>query len=457
MDIAAARSIYHSKSAEERLTFLQQLSPQALESFVYSPAFIRPDQVIPFGDWRYCIALTGRGFGKTVLGAQWIADKVHSGAKELMCVGATYSDIETVMVPAILKRFAPSERPIYIKSPRPLIRCFGFDIPCITMDTEAARGINAEFCWIDEIVKACDAKEDKIVEHLAMIDFAVRIGKSQILITTTPKRMKFIRRWQERAAASDPSLVLIAGTMDDNPFLSFEAKAALRAEHGETRFGNQELNGIIDWQTEGALWSPELLNRTRIRDIESLANPSNPNNVKRYNHPYDFFKVFIIGVDPATTNNSTSAEWGVFVAGLGKDNHIYIIQDSSRIMSPNEAVEVIAKLHSEYRNPFIVAETNQGGGMVEMVIRTKLPNAKLKLIHAHQSKMTRAQPVSILFEQGRAHLVGSYRQLEEELCNYTGDEKEKSPNRMDAMVYACQFGLLEPNTRPGTSYLPNFR
>ena len=96
--------------------------------------------------------------------------------------------------------------------------------------------------------------------------------------------------------------------------------------------------------------------------------------------------------------------------------------------------------------------------MITYILRTKLPNLQPKLIHAHQNKMTRAQPIVVLWDQNRAHIVGNMKELEQEMCEYTGDEKQKSPNRLDAMVYACQWCLLEPNMKVATSnWMPNWR
>ena len=308
------------------------------------------------------------------------------------------------------------------------------------------------------MVNCWDRLPDKVEENFAILDASLRKGGAQILITTTGNRWPIFRKWYDMYNANNPLIQIRTGTMKENEYLSPQAVQALYERYGNSRYEDLELNGIIKWDIDGALWSPQLIQNTRRTSIEEIANPPNPNNIRRYNNPLDFFLKFVIGADPATTSHANSDAWGIVVVGLGRDHHLYVIEDKSKILSPNEAANQIATLHNTYRQAQVVAEANQGGDMITYILRTKLPNLQPKLIHAHQNKMTRAQPIVVLWDQNRAHIVGNMKELEQEMCEYTGDEKQKSPNRLDAMVYACQWCLLEPNMKVATSnWMPNWR
>lgn len=80
--------------------------------------------------------------------------------------------------------------------------------------------------------------------------------------------------------------------------------------------------------------------------------------------------------------------------------------------------------------------------MVESVIRTVRPSLPVTLVHASRGKITRAEPVSALWEQARGHLVGVMPELEEELTGFAPGLMEHSPDRADALVWAVS-SLME--------------
>ena len=84
---------------------------------------------------------------------------------------------------------------------------------------------------------------------------------------------------------------------------------------------------------------------------------------------------------------------------------------------------------------FIVAETNQGGDLIEKLLRVQDANVPYKGVHAKRGKILRAEPVSSIFEQDKAHMVGYFKELEEQMCSFT-PYTVKSPDRLDACVYA---------------------
>ena len=175
------------------------------------------------------------------------------------------------------------------------------------------------------MVNCWDRLPDKVEENFAILDASLRKGGAQILITTTGNRWPIFRKWYDMYNANNPLIQIRTGTMKENEYLSPQAVQALYERYGNSRYEDLELNGIIKWDIDGALWSPQLIQNTRRTSIEEIANPPNPNNIRRYNNPLDFFLKFVIGADPATTSHANSDAWGIVVVGLGIDHHLYFI------------------------------------------------------------------------------------------------------------------------------------
>lgn len=456
------RNKFQSLSKIKKAEFLANLSDEAyVQLRFFSDVMLRNNQIVAAGDWRYWLFVGGRGTGKSFTGAAEIRKRVYAGQLGLCIIAPTHQDLIKIMVPAILKEFPDDQKPAYIGGDKQIIRCHnGITIDCRTSQQGEIRGPNYTFVWIDELVNCWDHLPDKVEKNFGILDASIRKGGAQILITTTGDRWPIFKKWYDMYNKQNPLIQIRTGTMKENEYLSPQAVQALYEQYGNSRYEDLELNGIINFDVEGALWTPALINKTRRVSIEEVANPPNPNNMRRFNNPMDFFVKFVIGADPATTSHANSDAWGIVVVGLGRDHHIYVIEDKSKIMSPNDAANEISRLHGIYRNAQVVAESNQGGEMITYILRTKNPNLAPKLVHAHQNKMTRAQPICILWDQQRAHIVGNMTELEREMCEYTGEEGQKSPNRLDAMVHAAHFLLLEPNLRPYSNNLagmPNFR
>ena len=458
MSIQLIREQFQKLNRDDKAQFLAKLSPAAFAELRFNTdIMLRDNQIVQPGNWRYWLFIGGRGTGKSFTGAVEMRKRVYEKQQGLCVITPTHQDFIKTVLPALQKEFPDHHRPIYNIGQK-LIKCHnGINIDVRTSQEGELRGPNNTFIWIDELVKCWDGIPEKVEKNFAILDASVRKGGAQILITTTGDRWPIFRKWYDMYNKKNSLIQIRSGTMRENEYLSPQAIEALYAQYGNSRYEDLELNGIINFDVEGALWSAPLINRTRILSIEEAANPPNPNNVRRFNNPLDFFQKFCVGVDPATTSHANSDQWGIVVAGLGKDNHLYIIEDKSKILSPNDAGDIIVKLHNTYRQAQIVAESNQGGDMITYILRTKLPNILPKLVHANKSKMTRAQPVVVLWDQSRAHMVGKFPELENQMCEFTVDPAQKSPNGLDALVYAAQWLILEPNVRiPQQTWMPKF-
>jgi phage terminase large subunit-like protein len=221
----------------------------------------------------------------------------------------------------------------------------------------------------------------------------------------------------------DPQTIVTQGsTYDNKSNLAKSFFSSIITQYEGTRIGRQELNAELLEDMPGALWK-----RNDIDEHRKSAN-SLP----------DMERV-VVAVDPSVTNKEGSDETGIICGGRGTDGHAYVWNDSSKRMSPSEWGKIAVSLFHSESADVIVAESNNGGDMVEDTIRTVEPNVNVKQVRASRGKVTRAEPVAALYEQGRVHHVGSLDILEDQMVNFTSDfDRSKqgySPDRVDALVW----------------------
>lgn len=264
------------------------------------------------------------------------------------------------------------------------------------------------------------------------LQFALRIGvHPRVLISTTPRPVALLKE-----IIADPATVVTRGrTYDNAANLSPIFLASIRRRYEGTRIGRQELEGEVLEDVQGALWS-----RANIDKLRVAAAPE--------------FSRVVIAIDPAVSSGEDSDETGIIVAGLGVDGHGYVLEDASDRYTPTEWASKAVVLFHKYKADRVIAETNQGGAMVESTLRVIDPNMPYKGVHASRGKIVRAEPVSALYEQGRAHHVGAFPELEDQLCSFTPGST-KSPDQLDAAVYAMTELMV--NTGDGTAIIEFYR
>lgn len=191
------------------------------------------------------------------------------------------------------------------------------------------------------------------------------------------------------------------------------------SERSKKRF----LYGEFSEENENALWKATTM-------IDPFRATYAPKELER----------IVVGVDPAVTSNEASDHTGIIVCGscaLQGVEHFYVLEDSSLIASPEVWAERVCRCYENHLAELVVAETNQGGDLVESVLRNVAPNLPIKKVRATRGKIVRAEPISTLYAQGRVHHVGYFEELENEMTSYTGDRTAgDSPDRMDALVWA---------------------
>ncbi|EZP66341.1 ATP-binding protein [Sphingomonas paucimobilis] len=420
-------------SPETRERILAGLDDAAAQALAHDWSWTaRPEQLAPEGAWRIWLMMAGRGFGKTRAGAEWVrAIAEGDGGARIALVGATLGEARSVMVegPSGLLAIAPWwNRPAFSPALRRLIWPNGaMAILFGAADPETLRGPQFSHGWADEIAKW--AGGEAAWDNLMM---GMRLGRApRVLATTTPRPVPLVRRL---VALDGADVAVTRGrTADNGANLAEGFIAAMERSYGDTRLGRQELEGELIEDVEGALWNRALLERCRARHVPAGENGAGP------------LARVVVAVDPPAS--ATGDACGIVVAGLGQDGRAYVIADASVEKATPEgwarAVAAAAVAHGADR---VVAEANNGGAMVESVLRAAEAALPVRLVHASRGKAARAEPVAALYEAGRVLHLGAFWQLEDQMCGlvagggYVGPGR--SPDRADALVWALTELML---------------
>ncbi len=405
--------------AQERIEFLASLTDAEAEQLAANwPFWARAEQLIPPGDWVYWIPLGGRGWGKTRTGAETVREWVKTN-RFVNLIGATADDIRAIMVEGesgILNICPKDERPRYIANRRELHWPNGAKSLLFSAEEpERLRGKQSAKIWADELAawRYPEAWDQGV--------FGLRLGnKPQAIITTTPRPTKIMRD-----LLSDPLTYQTHGSTYDNLANLAEAfiHKVVRKYEG-TRLGRQELHAQMLLDAPGALWTREMLDTCLHRKAE---RPK--------------LRRIVVAVDPPVTSGENADECGICVAGLMENGGPCIIADlSCQGETPLGWASIAVKAAKQYRADCIVGEVNNGGELVETLIRQIDPNAIFKAVWASHGKYTRAEPVAMFYEQGRAVHLGVFPKLEDQMCLMTPDfDRRKagySPDRVDALAWA---------------------
>jgi len=378
-------------------------------SFIAHPGQIPPKD----RPWFCYLMRSGRGGGKTRAGSEWVHERVRNGARAIALIGETKADVRDVMVElgpsSILKTARPGERPEYEPSKRRLTWPNGVVATGFSGDEpDQLRGYAFDTAWVDELAKFKYPKEtwDTLM-------FCLRERSAlppRVFVTTTPRPIPIIRQLLKAENTIDVRF----STFQNIENLSPEFMQEIRKYEG-TRLGRQELEGEVLDDNPNALWSRDL--------IEAQRQPK-PGTLIR----------IVVGVDPAVSGSETSDETGIVVAGIAADGHIYVIGDHSLRGTPNEWAIAVSRAYHGAEADRVIGEVNNGGDLVEVNLRTVDRGISYKAVHASRGKAIRAEPIAALYEQGKVHHVGTFPQLEDQMCEWVPGEK--SPDRMDALVWA---------------------
>nr|WP_255561771.1 terminase family protein [Pseudohoeflea sp. DP4N28-3] len=403
------------------------------------PLISHPAQRPPQGDWRTWLLLGGRGSGKTRAGAEWV-HALASGEAEglgsdgrIALVGETFSDAREVMVDGIsgILAIARHQRPrLEATRRRRLLWPSGAIAQMFSSeDPESLRGPQFSVAWGDELGKWRHARDT-----WDMLQFGLRLGpRPRQLITTTPRPTPLLL-----ALVKDAGTVLVrSATADNAANLAPGFLNALRARYQGTRLGRQELDGELIADREDGLW--------RRRQLEELVI-RRPGPLRR----------IVVAIDPPTSGTAKGSCCGLVAAGLGEDGRAVVLADASReAAGPTAWARAAVALYRRFDADCVVAEVNQGGDMVEAVLRTVAPELPLRKVHASRGKWLRAEPVAALYEQGRVVHAGHFPALEDQMCDFGRDglSSGASPDRLDALVWALSELMLSRRGQPSLRHL----
>lgn len=366
--------------------------------------------------------MAGRGFGKTRMGSEWIRDIAakHPGCR-IALVAETAADARDVMI----------KGDSGLLNCDPLLNddCWSPTNRCLSWPNgskaytyngttpDQLRGPQHHFAWVDEL-----AKFEYMQEAWDQLQFGLRLGvHPQCLVTTTPRPLPLIKKLY-----NDPETVVTEGaTLDNAANLAKNTIKQLYERYGGTRLGRQELEGKILGDVPGALFRQSDIDDNRVKEV--------PEDLER----------IIVAVDPAASSDEGSDENGIVVVGLMRDAdgyaHGYVLEDASLKGTPEEWASTAVRMYRKWHADKIVAEKNNGGEMVESVLRGADRSVPVKLVHASRGKIVRAEPISLLYEQGRIHHVGRFDLLEDQMCLFSVDNVRNSstgsPDRVDALVW----------------------
>ncbi len=414
--------------------FLKDLTPRELDALPYLFAFwAMPHQFPPSGDWRTWVILGGRGAGKTRAGAEWVRGLAEStgegSARRIALVGETIEQAREVMIfgeSGILAISPPAMRPIWVSGRKMLQWENGATAQLFSaFDPESLRGPQFDAAWVDEL-----AKWPQPEVAWDMLQFGLRLGDTpRAAVTTTPRNVPLLRRLLD----TNGTVTTSATTFDNAANLAPSFLREVEQRYGGTRLGRQELEGVLLTDTKGGLWD-----MARVAGSAVLAAPE--------------LDRVIVAVDPPVTGHAGSDACGIIVAGVVMDGppfewQAYVLEDASiEKATPLEWAKAAVDAMQRHDADKLVAEVNQGGDMVETIIRSIDPLVPVTAVRASRGKVARAEPVAALYAQGRVTHLRGLGALEDEMALMTvqGFEGRGSPDRVDALVWALTELMLVP-------------
>lgn len=435
--ILSGASWIASAPREVQTTFLDELDEHALLALPYLFEFWAfPHQLAPEGAWRTWVIMGGRGAGKTRAGAEWVRAQVEGPkpldkgpARNVALVGETIEQVREVMIfgdSGILACSPPDRRPKWEATRKRLVWPNGAVATIYSAhDPESLRGPQFDAAWLDEL-----AKWKKAEETWDMLQFALRLGDDpRQCVTTTPRNVDVLKR----VLGLSSTVVTHAATEANRANLAASFLEEVRARYAGTFLGRQELDGVLLDDVEGALWTVEMIDACRVEQTPDLNR-------------------IVVAVDPPATGTASSDACGIIVAGIRANGTplewtVTVLEDASIAgASPMEWARRAVEAFGRHQADRLVAEVNQGGDMVETVIRQIDPAIPYRGVRASRGKTARAEPVSALYEQGKVKHLAGLSVLEDQmrLMTRAGFQGAGSPDRVDALVWAIHDLMIEP-------------
>ncbi len=417
----------------------QVLAGLELDDLQYDPQFwLRPTQLRPINElgWQLAAMVAGRGAGKTRSMCEWTRQKAQGRPTRGALVARTAADVRDVLVAGesgILAVSPPSERPEYEPSKRLLTWPNGTTALCFSSEApDQLRGPQFNWSVADEIASWKYLPDESGLTAWDNLRLATRLGdEPQIFAGTTPKRTPFMRSLLKAAETESGVLLLRGSTKDNRGNLSQTYIDMIYGLYEGTALAQQELDGVMLDDIDGALWDEQLIEEFRVLGLPKMRRP-----------------LVAVGVDPSVSEKPGD-ETGIVVAVVDAairdmyKRHAYILSDASLQAAPEMWAKVLVGEVNRFHGAPVIAETNQGGGLIKAVLTGIDPDIRVFGVHSRYGKAIRAEPVVLAAQQGRVHHVGYFPELEDQLTTWVPDESRKSPDRLDAYVHVLTALLVK--------------
>ena len=406
--------------------------------------------------YRYCILTGGRGSGKSFAMQTFLRDLTFEAGHKIAATRYTMVSAEKSVIPEFrskieaenLERFFELNGRTYVNNKSKSELFFMGLKTSSGIQTASLKSIEGLTTWaMEEAEELIDDGTETEACTMDKIDDSIR-KKGATLRTilawnpSSEESFIFQRFFKSRNVPID-----FNGIVDDTLYIytsykdnivnlhqSFINKAEQTRQANPARFDHIYM-GIPIKNNPNALWVRD----TMIAPYRTDDKPD--------------FRRIVIGVDPSVGSaKGEQDECGIIIAGVDHNGHFYVLEDASASLSPRDWGRTVAGKYRDYRADKIIAEVNNGGQMVEDTIRNVAENAPVKQVHATRGKLLRAEPIAALYEEGRVHHVGKFAELEAEMCSYTGSANQKSPNRLDALVW-CLTELSDKDNSISISFV----
>jgi len=432
-DPTSLRDLLRHASPQEVEDALQDLPTKEAELLLcdWRGIWARPEQLAPPGDWRTWLIQAGRGYGKTKSGAEWAKENLLEmpgcrgiiGAPTIEAARGVCVEGESGLLSCFPQSWLADGRVVWIPSkaegkvyakpgaPPSVWKCLTAEKP------DKWRGWQGHWLWADEL-----AAWPKRLAAWGQVPYVVRLKwpaaperAGRVLVTTTPKPYR-----QIRALHADPLVVVTRGKTAENWHNLNDLTRAELARLKGTREGREQLDGELLDDTPGALWSRKLLEARRVNSVNLM-----------------LLTRIVVAIDPAVTATEDSDETGIICAGKDDRGHCFVLEDASMRGKPHEWASRAVELLAKWKGDQFIVEVNQGGDMVAATLRQVDKHASIKEVRASRGKRVRAEPVATAYEAKEVSHVGAeFEELEDQLCTWTPETGEASPDRLDALVWA---------------------
>lgn len=378
-------------------------------------------------DTRYIYLWGGRGSGKSFAVADFVSRLTYESGHKILFTRYTATSASKSIIPEFVEKLKlnGSEDDFKVTNDKVINVHTGSEIIFTGIKTSSGnqtanlKSLQGITTWVYE-----EFEEHPDEDSFDTIDLSIREDKIQnrvILISNALHK----ESWQYRRFFLNPQdTTLIYTTYEDN-------RDNL----------NEQFLKMADWTKANNLakYNKNFLGHHYEDSDDSLWNW----DIIRYGAGENYERI-VVAIDPAVTSNANSDETGIIVCAKKGDKG-YVLEDKSGVYTPNEMGRIATSLYHKWKADRVVAEVNQGGDMVEAILRNIDKTVSYKGVRASRGKVTRAEPIVSLYEQGLVYHATKHPELELQMTTWN-PTSQTSPDRIDALVWGLSELMLKNNT-----------